>query len=336
MNKKIIGILIMIVLIAVAYLPVLESGSIQKNKKINNMLNYEYNKKIIFTNNENDDMLDQNQSDFSGWSWVVLNQGSMLAQSFKPSLNVLTRIEILLIKIGSPYEVTISIRDNLSGADLTSISVLENEIPRIEPKWIEFDFQDIYVEPEQTYYIVWYPIGIDSTNYFGWSYGDYNPYDRGDAYHYFPTNDWEINEGNPNHPNPDYCFKTYGVHNNPPNKPQIIGPNTGKTGTIINYTFYSSDPDGDEIYYCVDWGDGVGEICLGLFPSNTYVNGSHMWDEKGTFTIKVKTEDIHGLISPEATLQLTIPKNKAIRASLFLQRLFQRLPFLNKILNQII
>ena len=102
------------------------------------------------------------------------------------------------------------------------------------------------------------------------------------------------------------------------------------------YTFYSSDPEGDDIYYCVDWGDESGEICLGLFPSNTYVNASHIWDEKGTYIIKAKTEDIHGLTSPEATLETKMPKCKAINIQLIFNRLFTSFPFFEKILNQIL
>lgn len=333
----------MFVLIAAAFLPVLESGAIQKINKCYNLLNFKDKKKNIFTNYENDEMLDQNQSYYNGWSWVVLTEGSMLAQSFKPSLNVLTRIELLLIKIGSPYEVKISIRNNLSGADLTSISVLENEIPRIEPKWIEFDFQDICVEPEQTYYIVWYPFGIDFTNYFGWSYGDFNPYDRGDAYEYFSTSDWEIIEGNPDRPNPDFCFKTYGIHNSPPNKPVIIGPNLVNKSEKYNYKFNAIDPDDDYIYYYIDWGDGIVEDWFGPYPSGEEIHLNHTWKTKikpiyanYEFIIRCKAKDIFDAESEWTTLTVTLPKSKAIGIPLFLQKIFQSFPFLNKILNQII
>jgi hypothetical protein len=341
--KKIIGIFIMIVLIAAVFLPVLESGAIQKINKSYNMLNYEDKKTIIFTNYENDGMLDQNQSYYSGWSWVVLTEGEMLAQSFKPSLNVLTGIELLLIKIGIPYEVKISIRDNLSGADLTSISVLENEIPRIEPKWIEFDFQDIYVEPEQTYYIVWYPVGIDLTNYFGWSYGDFNPYDKGDAYLYLSTSGWEIIEGHPNHPNPDFCFKTYGIHNSPPNKPEIIGPNLVNKSEKYEYKFNAIDPDGDNICYYIEWGDGTVEDWIGPYPSGEEIQLNHTWKAKikpiyanYEFIIRCKVKDSYDAESDWTAFTVTLPKSKAIGFPLFLQKIFQRFPILKNILNQII
>ncbi len=126
------------------------------------------------------------------------------------------------------------------------------------------------------------------------------------------------------------------LSNSPPEKPIINGPNKGKTGTIINYTFYSTDPDGDDIYYCVDWDDGIGEICLGLYPSNTSVNKSHMWDEKGTHIIKAKAEDINGAESDWATFEVIIPKTFISNPiKLFIMRMLTWFPLFEKILYHI-
>ena len=48
--------------------------------------------------------------------------------------------------------------------------------------------------------------------------------------------------------------------NEPPEIPTIEGPTSGTTGTTYTYKFCSNDPDGDDIYYCVDWGEGGGEV----------------------------------------------------------------------------
>jgi len=100
--------------------------------------------------------------------------------------------------------------------------------------------------------------------------------------------------------------------NNPPKKPIIEGPPSGKTGTSYDYNFCSSDPDGDNISYCVDWGDGAGEVCLGPFPSGTCITQSHNWTSDGTYTIKAKARDVNQAESEYATLPISMPKSKSI------------------------
>jgi len=126
------------------------------------------------------------------------------------------------------------------------------------------------------------------------------------------------------------------AYNNPPGKPTINGPSSGKAGTAYDFDFCSSDPDGDELYYCVDWGDGSGEVCLGSFPSNTCINESHTWASDGKYTIKAKARDINQAESDWATFSVSMPKNKIMDINLFLQRFFQRFPLFEKILNQIV
>ena len=100
-------------------------------------------------------------------------------------------------------------------------------------------------------------------------------------------------------------------YNNPPGKPTINGPSTGKAGTAYDFDFCSSDPDGDDLYYCVDWGDGSGEVCLGPFTSNTCIIESHTWSSDGTYTIKAKARDVYQAESDWATFSVSMPKRKA-------------------------
>ncbi|KAA0001587.1 MAG: hypothetical protein FE048_05275, partial [Thermoplasmata archaeon] len=44
--------------------------------------------------------------------------------------------------------------------------------------------------------------------------------------------------------------------NNPPDAPSIIGPTEGKIRTEYEYTFVATDPDGDDVYYWIQWGEG--------------------------------------------------------------------------------
>jgi len=99
--------------------------------------------------------------------------------------------------------------------------------------------------------------------------------------------------------------------NQPPDAPDIDGPNSGKPNTPLDFTFNSVDPDGDDVKYIIDWGDGD-TLTTNLHPSGTNISESHTWVAKGTYTITAKAEDEFGLTSPEITKEVTIPRNKAI------------------------
>jgi hypothetical protein len=96
----------------------------------------------------------------------------------------------------------------------------------------------------------------------------------------------------------------------PPLTPEINGPTSGNVGEEQVYTFNAIDPDGDNIYYCIDWGDNSGEVCIGPFPSGEEQTSSHTWDEEGTYIIRAKTRDIHNAESDWVNFEVTMPKNK--------------------------
>ena len=100
--------------------------------------------------------------------------------------------------------------------------------------------------------------------------------------------------------------------NSPPNKPEIEGSSSGTAGVSYDYRICSSDPDGDDIYYCVNWGDGSGEVCLGPYPSGTCITEPHTFAIDGTYTIKVKARDVYQAESDWATLTVKMPKSKSI------------------------
>lgn len=79
--------------------------------------------------------------------------------------------------------------------------------------------------------------------------------------------------------------------NQPPNKPQISGPNSGTIHEVYNYTFFISDPEGDESYLWVDWGDNTTTSWLGPYKSNENVVLNHSWLENGAYQIKAKLRD---------------------------------------------
>ena len=92
----------------------------------------------------------------------------------------------------------------------------------------------------------------------------------------------------------DIYFDPVGIVSNPPNAPEIEGQTSGKPGTSYNYTFTSTDPDGDPISYYVDWGDNTNTEWFGPFASGTPQTKSHTWSVEGTYTIEAKTRDVYG------------------------------------------
>ena len=104
-----------------------------------------------------------------------------------------------------------------------------------------------------------------------------------------------------------------------PNKPNIpSGPTSGKIGKKYEYTFVTIDPDGDDIYYNIDWGDKNNSRWIGPYPSGEPIAVPHNWTQKGTYEIKVIAKDTHGKISDWSDpLIVTMPRNKAIRPIFF-------------------
>jgi hypothetical protein len=91
---------------------------------------------------------------------------------------------------------------------------------------------------------------------------------------------------------------TQGANNRPPQNPGTPqGPSSGKAG--VNYTFTTStiDPDGDNVYYLWDWGDGTNSSWLGPYTSGQPITVSYTWDTVGDYFIMVKAKDSQQLES---------------------------------------
>ena len=114
------------------------------------------------------------------------------------------------------------------------------------------------------------------------------------------------------------------LENLPPVKPIIDGPTNGKAGTSYDYDFTDCfDPDGDDMTYHVEWGDGG--IDEGFVESGGAFTLSHIWSEQDTFTIRAKLIDEYGLESDWATLEVEMPVNQQVTNPLF-QMLLERFP----------
>ena len=127
------------------------------------------------------------------------------------------------------------------------------------------------------------------------------------------------------------------IMNNPPNTPDIDGPEKGKGGTSIDYSFSAIDPDNDDVNFYIEWGDGSIEDWIGPYDSGEIVIVSHIWTEKGTYVIKVKAKDVYDAESDWAELEISIPRNKGFfTIQPDFTWLFERFPNILPILKQLI
>jgi len=101
----------------------------------------------------------------------------------------------------------------------------------------------------------------------------------------------ELNEEN----NMASIFITPDSEQYSPSQPGIpIGPSSGNVSIDYFYTSNTTDPNGDNIFYEFDWGDGNYSDWLGPFPSGTQVNALHNWSRRGTYKIRVRAIDENG------------------------------------------
>jgi len=116
--------------------------------------------------------------------------------------------------------------------------------------------------------------------------------------------------------------------NQPPLKPQTpSGEANGKINVEYTYTSSTTDPDGDQVSYWFDWGDGTNSGWVGPYASGATGSVKHMWTAKGNFNIKVKAKDTFDAESSWSDpLPITMPYmfNRPILQ--FLELLFERFP----------
>ncbi len=326
--KKLIGIFVCMLLI-ITMIPMVGTAEYVKYKVCNVMINEPYEIKTI-DYIDNGETLDQSQLETIGLV-IGICPFQWIAQGFKPTVMTLTRVELYLFRDGSPPEdtiFTVSIRDSLNGSDLTSTEVVSGYITP-NPKWVEFDFPDIQVIPEQTYYIVARSDNCSETGWHGWTATTYNPYDRGDAwigddeYGYWEKIDW------PEIPECDMTFKTYGI-NEDPNIPNIEGPTDGIVNTEYNYNITTTDYEGYDVWYYIKWGDGSIDEWIGPYTSGENITVDHSWNKKKTYEVSVKAKDMHDFESDWATLEVTIPKSQCYQ---WWMVWLDRFPILQKLLG---
>lgn len=85
--------------------------------------------------------------------------------------------------------------------------------------------------------------------------------------------------------------------NTPPGGPSApSGPSSGRIGIPQTYSVSAIDPDGDQINYTIDWGDGT-TLIVGPMDSGAYAIVKHTWTKAGIYQVKAAATDSIGSTS---------------------------------------
>jgi hypothetical protein len=126
------------------------------------------------------------------------------------------------------------------------------------------------------------------------------------------------------------------VENEPPDAPTMTdGPSAGAPKKLLKFTFTTTDQEGNDVYYLINWGDGHFEYWDGPFNSGEEVEFGHAWGENGDFTIMVKAKDQYEAESQQSSFKIKIGKSRMI-TNPFLLRFLERYPNAFPILRQIL
>ncbi len=130
-----------------------------------------------------------------------------VAQSFIPTKKILTRVQIYSAKNpNSTMPCVLAIRSNLTGENLAYATMNPQAFPDYPSfDWVEFNFDDIPITINTTYYLVLWTDNATG-NYYYASGSDGNPYPNGSAYYTINNGqNWSLlgNDG-------DAAFQTYG------------------------------------------------------------------------------------------------------------------------------
>lgn len=87
------------------------------------------------------------------------------------------------------------------------------------------------------------------------------------------------------------------LSSNAPDTPTVSGPTDGKIGVEYDFSVVTTDPDDDNVFYYVDWGDGNNDEWIGPYSSGEEVFVSHIWDDPGIYEVKAKAKDLYNIWS---------------------------------------
>jgi len=127
-----------------------------------------------------------------------------------------------------------------------------------------------------------------------------------------------------------------------PNTPMVSGPKNGVIGERYEYSITALDPQGDDVYYKISWGDCAVMYWDGPHKSGEEVTYEHAWCEVcfpggGDFTIQVWVKDANDNVGHCKTFETSMTtKDQSVIDLLFLQlieRFVERFPLLENLLD---
>jgi len=105
----------------------------------------------------------------------------------------------------------------------------------------------------------------------------------------------------------------------PPDKPtKPNGPDECTQHEYATFSTSATEPEGEDVYYRFDWGDGNLSDWVGPYSSGQTGESSHNWSELGEYEVKASAKDINGVQSEwsESSIILInenqIPENPTI------------------------
>ena len=119
--------------------------------------------------------------------------------------------------------------------------------------------------------------------------------------------------------------------NFPPSKPIITGPTTGSGLVKIDFTLKSIDPNGDDLYYTVKWGDENIDL-FGKHPSGVEITVNHTYYSVGEKTIEVYATDEFYWSGSLSKFTITITKSRTAHNNLLI-KLLDMFPMLRHLLR---
>lgn len=94
---------------------------------------------------------------------------------------------------------------------------------------------------------------------------------------------------------PIWSFMTAG--DSPPFAPVILnGPPVAGPGIDLEFATVAPDPEGDQVYYQWDWGDGNISEWLGPYAFGEQTKTYHQWAQNGSYNIRVHAKDTFGIV----------------------------------------
>ncbi len=114
--------------------------------------------------------------------------------------------------------------------------------------------------------------------------------------YYWQITAWSQNQSNTTTTGPIWSFTT--VVNQPPFTPRLVkSPLNAGIGFTLNFTAVSADPEGDNLYFQWQWGDGRSTTWRGPYAYGDAVVCSNVWIHQGTYSVRARARDSSGATS---------------------------------------